>query len=179
MLTINIETLVANVKGQKHEMKVEDLHIEGVRKILEYGFQRYLNDACGGDKTQEEIDNICRKRLHVLRTGEFGASRGPRVTDLRQKAEINILSAYLVKFMKKGEAAKFIKENGIERSWEFFFFKAYGSKIGKDIGRFTQDEKDNATFLIQKNMPAIRVKIEEERKRLEETANALDLDIEI
>lgn len=176
MLTINvnIDTLVANVKGQKHEVKVEDLHNEGVRKILEYGFQRYLNDACGGEKTEEDIRAICAKRLTMLKTGNLGVTRTRGASaDNQAKAENMVASAILTAkgIVKKGEAGKYVKELrdfADDAGRDFFVVMVAAVKNkGRSVAKLEPNLFDEAEFAFTKQSEVILSAVARKRAELD------------
>lgn len=161
MLSIDLVELSANVKGQTVTMQTADIHANGLRKILEYGFQRYFNDACGGDKTEEEIKEIIGKKMEGLKTGNIGTSRGRTSgLTLQTKMERKVAQDLLAKagIIKGGGFAGWLKERNGDM-WEEVFLALYGKKIGKGVGNMTQNDRDEAKVRMEKNMGAIMGKV--------------------
>lgn len=180
MTKLNIETLVANVKGRRPTMQVSDLSDAGLTKLVEYGFQRFLNDACGGDKTDEEIDGIVAKRLEGLKTGNLGASRAGRKADLRSKAEYNVLLAYLGQKMKASAAKELAKEWAKSEMgiWGEFFAAMRAARVGKKVSGFDQNDWDEVEVIRKANWAKVEEKIEAERAKLEEAAKPVEVDLD-
>lgn len=176
MLTINvnIETLVANVKGQKHAVDISDLHIEGIRKVMEYGFQRYLNDACGGEKTEEDIRAICAKRITMLKTGNLGVTRTRGASaDNGVKAENMVASAILTAkgIVKKAEAGRYIKELrefADDAGRDFFVVMVAAVKNkGKAVAKLEPNAFDEAEFAFSKQSETILAAVARKRAELD------------
>lgn len=173
-ININIETLVANVKGQKHEVAIADLHIDGIRKVMEYGFQRYLNDACGGEKTEEDIRAICAKRLNMLKTGNLGVTRTRGASaDNQAKAENMVASAILIQkgMVKKGEAAKFVKELrevADDAGRDFFVVMVAAIKNkGKAVARLEPNAFGEAEYAFSKQSETILAAVAKKKAELD------------
>lgn len=180
MLTIEItlETLTANVKGEAVEMKIGELHQAGIEKILTYGFQRFFNDACGGDKSAREIFDIIDKRKEALKTGNVGRSgSGRKSLPNSVKAERIVMERYFVakNVMKKGEIKKFLAEHSYESALAHLFNKIAEGVLKKPQSQFTVDEVAKVGAMITKNQPKIDSEVQEELAKMTKVE---ELDVE-
>lgn len=177
-IEITLEALTANVKGEVVEMGVKELHQAGIEKILTYGFQRYFNDACGGDKTEEEILGIIEKRKEGLKTGNVGRSgSGRKSLPNSVKAERIVMERYFVakNVMKKGEVKKFLAEHTYEAALAHLFNKIAEGVLKKPQSQFTVDEVAKVGAMITKNQGKIDQEVQEELAKMNKVE---ELDVE-
>lgn len=178
---LKIETsieLVANVKGNAVTMNFLDMDVAGQRKIIEYGFQRFFNDACGGEKTEEEILGIIEKRKEALKTGNVGRSgSGRKSLPNSVKAERIVMERYFVakNVMKKGEIKKFLAEHTYEAALAHLFNKIAEGVLKKPQSQFTVDEVAKVGAMITKNQPKIDSEVAEELSKMTKVE---ELDVE-
>lgn len=76
MHTITIEidanVLESTVAGKVFQLQLADASNDGLVKVLRYGFQRLINDGCGGsDKTEADKHLIAEKRVAAVRDGSI------------------------------------------------------------------------------------------------------------
>lgn len=182
MLKIETQVLSANVKGNAVELKIEDLHQEGLNKILAYGFQRFINDACGGDKTEEEVKGIIEKRLEMLKTGQVGRSNsGRKATNNQVKAERIVLERYFLKYdvMKKGEIKKWLAQNDYDNAMAHLFNKIAEKVLKKTLTQFHPDDLVKVAQMKGKNEPKLLAEIAEEKAKLDSVAEVeIEIDLE-
>lgn len=170
MLNVELEQVVANVKGNEVTMKLADMHQAGLEKIIAYGFQRYVNDACGGEKTEQEVKEIIAKQITKLISGEVGRSGGGRKSiPNRVKAERIVMERYFVakNVMKKGEVKKFLAEHTYEAALAHLFNKIAEGLLRKPQSQFTVDEIAKVGAIITKNQPKIDQEVAEELAKME------------
>lgn len=182
MLKIETSVLSANVKGNNVELKIEDLHQAGLDKILAYGFQRFINDACGGEKTEQEVKDIIGKRLEMLKTGNVGRSNsGRKATNNQVKAERIVLERYFQKYnvMKKGEIKKYLSSVDYKAAVAHLFNKIAEGALKKPVSQFDINDGHKISAMRDKNEPKLQAEIAEEKAKLDavvEVEIEIDLD---
>lgn len=177
-IEITLETLSANVKGLMVEMEIKDIHQAGIEKVLTYGFQRYFNDACGGEKTAQEIIDITEKRKEGLKTGNVGRSgSGRKSLPNSVKAERIVMERYFLakNVMKKGEVKKFLAEHTYESALAHLFNKIAEGVLKKPQSQFTVDEVAKVGAMITKNQGKIDQEVQEELAKMNKVD---DFDVE-
>lgn len=169
-IEITLDTLSATVKGNEVGQAIQDLHVNGIEKLLSYGFQRFINDACGGEKTEEEVKGIITKQIAKLISGEVGRSGSGRKSISNQvKAQRSVLLSYFQRHevMKTQEAKKYIQENDLDHCLGQLFNKIASKVLKKSVTSFTHDDLGKIAAMRGKNEGRVLQEIEEEKARLD------------
>lgn len=104
------EIFVAKARGVEVKFNPQDLPEASLSRVLAYGLQRILNDACAGAKSDEEAEELANKKLDNLMNGVLRAA-GTREGD-PIKAEAMRMALNIVRAAPKYRA--WIATNGLK-----------------------------------------------------------------
>jgi len=156
---------VATVNDRTYTLPGHAMPIASIIRAFEYGFQRIVNDKCGGaDKTDEEKDRIASLQVGRLATGEIAerATRGTGVDEFTEYARRTMLGL-LAKPKRKELAA--MPDKGI--AW---LDERIARNMDKPVAGFE-------TFrAMVESAIADAAREREEKAKLVAAASALDLD---
>lgn len=178
-LFVNETVFEFNAKGNTGKVEFGDLPAASIEKILSYGLQRFINDACGGQKSEEEVKEIIAKQVKKLQEGDFTKSSGRKSLSNLEKASRTVYLKYFAKYqvMKPAEAKKYIAENDRDMILGHLFNKIASGALKKAITQFTPDDLHKVGQLRAKNEGKIEQEIKEELDRLNATVE-IEMDFE-
>lgn len=143
---------------------LEELPPQSIRRIFEYGFIQYLSDSYASATDVPEAQAKFRNRIDLLVSGELTARR---TNTPARKAKGNPDFPIIAKFYAK-QLLQLTEKN--------FGGTKPATKDKEASAKWDQAHIEAMLFLA--NLPKVKARVEEEKKRLEEMQRAADEDLD-
>ena len=117
-IVLDSAILESTVAGKVFQADASKMDNAGLAKVLRYGFQRIINDGCGGsDKTESDKHAIAEKRVASVMDGSIAerATRGTADEHAAYRKELNELLNGIIK--QKDSKAKANQETR-DKVWD-------------------------------------------------------------
>ena len=165
-ITIEFDADVAeaNVNGKTYQATLKDIANAGLVKVFQYGFQRIVNDRCGGsDRTDEQKDELAKGRINDILSGEIA---------VRASTPGDPLLRY-----RRSVVRDYIKRNGSDELKAKYKEDEDGRNALLDSIFDKQDESGQVAII---DMAKKRKAVDDERKAKErELAKSTDMELDI
>lgn len=108
-ITTTLDTLTSTVNGLDYNLSVEGLPTATVNKILAYGFQRLVNDRCGGkDKDDATKAKLATEMVAKCESGDWTRAESATVDPIER--ELSRMATDAVKRAAKAKGATLTDE---------------------------------------------------------------------